>query len=189
VQYRRRRVDDPAFIKRLHELAAERPRFGWRRLHVLLDREHVVISERRLRRIYRSAGLQVRPRKKRHVRYVRGSVVPAAVRPNERWSVDFVHDTLANGRRIRAMTLIDDFTRECLAVNVDFSLPSLSVIRIFEDAAFSRGYPGTIRFDNVLPEMSRSTFGQREIRRRGPVHSIRVAPSGFRPMSWIRLSP
>ena len=158
VQYRRRRMDDPALVARLHELAALRPRFGWRRLHILLAREQMVIGECRLRRIYRAAGLQVRPRKKRHVRYVRGRVVPPALRANERWSVDFVHDTLANGRCIRAMTLIDDFTRECLAIEVDFSLPSLRVIRAFEEAAVRRGYPGTIRFDNGSEFTSRAVL-------------------------------
>jgi len=73
--------------------------------------------------------LQVRARKKRHVCYVRGSHVKPATRPNERWAADFIRDTLANGRQIRVLTLIDDFTREALAVEVDFMLPTLRVLR------------------------------------------------------------
>jgi putative transposase len=156
VQYRCTRIDDPVLLGRLHDLADERPRFGWRRLKVLLTRDGFTPSERQLRRMYRAAGLQVRPRRKRHVRYVRGRSVAPATRPNERWSVDFLHDSLANGRKIRALTLIDDYTRECLAVDVDFSLPSLRVIRAFEDAAFERGYPGIIRLDNGAELTSRA---------------------------------
>jgi putative transposase len=147
-QYRVRRVDDPAIIQRMRALAQERPRFGWRRINVLLQREGIVLNHKRLRRIYRAEQLQVRARKKRHVRYVRGSTVVTATRPNQRWSVDFVHDTLANGRQIRALTLIDDFTREALAVEVDFSLPTLRVLRIFDAIVWERGLPQTIRFDH-----------------------------------------
>ncbi len=147
-QYRLRRSDDPKIIERMRAIAAERPRFGWRRINVLLQREGIMLNHKRLRRIYRAEQLQVRARKKRHVRYVRGSTVVTATRPNQRWSVDFLHDTLANGRQIRVMTLIDDYTREALAVEVDFSLPTLRVLRAFDLIGWERGLPQTIRFDH-----------------------------------------
>ena len=116
--------------------------------NVLLQREGIMLNHKCLRRIYQAEQLQVRARKKRHVRYVRGSTIVTATRPNQCWSVDFLHDTLANGRQIRAMTLIDDFTREALAREVDFSLPTLRVIRIFDSLGWERGLPQTIRFDH-----------------------------------------
>ncbi len=132
----------------MRELAAERPRWGWRRLKVLFKREGIAIGYDRFLRIYRANSLQVRPRRKRKVNYVRGNVVPAVTRPNERWSIDFMHDRLANGRKIRTLNIVDDFTRECLALRIAYSLGSTDVIREFEDIAFERGFPETIRFDN-----------------------------------------
>ena len=132
----------------MRELAAQRPRWGWRRLKVMFRREGIEIGYDRFLRIYRANGLQVRPRKKRKVTYVRGSAIPAVTRPNERWSIDFMHDRLANGRTIRTLNIVDDFTRECLAIRVAYSLGSADVIREFEDIAFERPLPGTIRFDN-----------------------------------------
>ena len=133
---------------RMREIAMERPRWGWRRLKVLFQREGLAVGHDRFLRIYRANGLQVRPRKKRKVRYVRGNVVPAVTRQNERWSIDFMHDRLANGRNVRTLNVFDDYTRECLASEINFSFGSHDVIRCFEDLAFERGLPTTIRFDN-----------------------------------------
>ncbi len=146
------KLDEP-FATRLRDLAAERPRFGWRRLQILLRREGMAIGEHRLLRVYRAAALQVRPRKKRKVRYVRGNVVPPVSRPNERWSIDFMHDRIMSGRTVRTMNVVDDFTRECIALEVGFSFGSHDVIRCFEDAAFDRGFPQTVRFDNELRDV------------------------------------
>jgi putative transposase len=148
LHYRGKPKDDGPIAERTQTLAQERPRWGWRRLLIMIHRDGIDVGEYRFRRIYRSLALQVRPRKKRKVRYVRGNVIPAVSRPNERWSIDFVHDRLASGRNIRAITLVDDYTRECLAVEVGFSFGSHDVIRCFEDIAFERGFPETIRFDN-----------------------------------------
>ncbi|MFN2450295.1 MAG: IS3 family transposase, partial [Candidatus Baltobacteraceae bacterium] len=118
LHYRSKPKDDDAIAKRLNELAHERPRWGWRRLLILAEREKIDVGEFRFRRIYRDLGLQVRARKKRKVRYVRGNAVPMVSQPNERWSIDFMHDRLATGRTIRTMNIVDDFTRECLAIEV-----------------------------------------------------------------------
>ena len=84
---------------------------------------------------------------------------------------------------------MDDCSRECLAIEIDTSLTGRRVVAVLERLADERSLPQTIVVDNVLPEMSSASFGQLEIRRREPVRSVRVAPSGFRPTSWIRLSP
>jgi putative transposase len=82
----------------------------------MIRRGGIDVGEYRFRRVYRSLALQVRPRKKRKMRYVCGNVMPAVSRPNERWSIDFVHDRLATGRNVRAIAIVDDFTRECLTL-------------------------------------------------------------------------
>lgn len=104
---------------------------------ILLRREQTAIGEYRFRRIYRSLDLQVRPRKKRKVRYVRGSAIAAAHAPNERWSLDFMHDALASGRRLRVLMIIDDHTRECLATEIERGFSSRRVISIFALPAFA----------------------------------------------------
>lgn len=148
LHYKRKRPNDEPIAQRMRQLATERPRWGWRRLKILLAREGVSLGVDRFLRIYRANGLQVRTRKKRKVRYVRGNSIAPATRPNERWSVDFMHDRLAGGRSIRAMNIIDDFTRECLALEIAFSFGSADVIRCFEDLSTERSLPETIRFDN-----------------------------------------
>jgi len=146
--YCRQPKDDGLLKGRLQELAAERPRWGWRRLLILLRRERVSAGEHRMRRVYRELGLQVRPRKKRKVRYVRGNAITPVNGPNQRWSLDFMHDTLASGRTLRTLMIIDDFTRECLAIEVERGFSSRRVIRVLEAIAFERGLPKTLRFDN-----------------------------------------
>jgi len=147
--YHRKHGDDPALKARLHELAQERPRWGWRRLFIILRRrEGYDVGETRFLRLYRQLQLQVWPRKKRKVNYVRGALITPVAAPNERWSLDFVHDRLASSRQFRALTVSDDFTKECLALEIAHSLGSADVIRVFEAIAFERGLPKTIRFDN-----------------------------------------
>jgi putative transposase len=114
----------------------------------MIRRRGITVGEHRFRRIYRELALQVRPRRKRKVNYVRGNVVAPVTRPNERWSIDFMHDRVGNHRSIRSMNIVDDFTRECLALDVAYSFGSADVIRAFENIAFERGFPTTIRFDN-----------------------------------------
>jgi putative transposase len=118
----RRMTDDAPLRRRLEELAAERRRFGYRRLHVLLRREGFLVNIKRVRRIYGEAHLQVRKRLRRRVALGRGNPAPTVTSLNERWSLDFVHDTLASRRRIRALTIVDDFSHESLAIEVDTSL-------------------------------------------------------------------
>jgi len=137
-QYQSRRAaDPPALIASMKSIAEERPRFGRRRLRILVQRRGFRVSERRFNRIYRALALQVRHLRKRHVRYVRGSRGPAAQRPNEGWSLDFVHDTLLSRRWFRALNLMDDCTREELALQLDFSFSSGQVIRMLDGVALN----------------------------------------------------
>jgi len=131
-RYRRRRREDPLLRKRLRELAQQRRRFGYRRLHVLLRREGWAVNHKRVYRLYREEGLTVRRRKGR--RRASGVRVPLSVptRSNQGWSMDFLTDALASGRRFRVLTVVDDYTREALAIEVDTSLPGTRVVRVLE---------------------------------------------------------
>ncbi len=134
---------------RLCDLAAERRRFGYRRLDVLLRREGIVANHKRIYRVYAAAKLQVRKRVKRRVALGRGDAIAPATRPNGRWSLDFVHDTLRNGRRIRTLNIVDDYTRESLAIEVDTSISGSRVARVLDRIAMERGmYPQTLVMDN-----------------------------------------
>ena len=127
LRYQPRRADDSALRQRLRELAAERRRFGYRRLGWLLAREGQVMNHKKLYRLYREEKLMVRRRGGR--KRARGTrapmMLPLAL--NQRWSLDFVSDTLSDGRRFRILCVVDDFSRECLATVVDTSLGGVRV--------------------------------------------------------------
>ena len=129
VRYRSIRPDDAAVRARLRDLAAARRRFGYRRLHILLGREGVMMNHKKLRRLYREERLQVRRRRGR--KRALGTRAPIALPqgPNQRWSLDFVSDTLTDGRRFRILAVVDDFSRECLCLVADTSLSGLRVAR------------------------------------------------------------
>jgi putative transposase len=135
--------------QRLQELARERQRFGYRRLTALLRREGRNINHKRVYRMYRELGLAMRRRKRRHS----GQRLAAATntpleRANQRWAMDFVSDTLAHGRTFRVLTIIDEYTRECLRIEADTSLPGMRVIRVLEQLAETRGLPEEIHVDH-----------------------------------------
>ncbi len=118
VRYRSQR-DDGDLRRRLLELAAQRPRFGYRRLHVLLRREGWVVNRKRVYRLYRSEGLAVRRKKRKRVAQASRQPRTVPTRANEQWSMDFMSDSLADGRQYRTLNIVDDATRECLAIEVD----------------------------------------------------------------------
>ncbi len=148
VRYRSRRPDDADLRERLRELAGERRRFGYRRLNVLLRREGIIVNRKKVQRLYREEGLTVRKRRGR--KRATGSRAPilSEARPNARWSVDFVHDQFAHGRRFRIFNVIDDVTKECLAAIVDTSISGRRVARELTDLIARRGKPGLIVSDN-----------------------------------------
>src|SRR6202165_677391 len=147
-RYRSCRPDDAMARARLRELAAVRRRFGYRRLHILMSREGLLMNHKKFRRLYREERLQVRRRGGR--KRALGTRAPMAIPqgPNQRWSLDFLSDTLADGRRFRILAMVDDFTRECLALVADTSLPGLRVVRELDAVIAVRGRPAMCVSDN-----------------------------------------
>lgn len=146
--YHAKERDDEALREALKEIAAKRRRWGYRRLVVMLRRKGFADNHKRVFRIYQQEGLQVRKRKGRKTSKWRGEKVPAPRRANERWSMDFVHDTIQGGRKVRLLNIIDDFTRECLWIETDTSLTGQRVARALDQIVEMRGRPATILTDN-----------------------------------------
>lgn len=154
----RRAAQDAPVRERLRRLAEQRPRWGSPRLHWLLAREGLVVNHKRTERLYREEHLAVARRRRRRKRVSVPRVLPPAPqRPNERWSMDFVRDTFADGRPFRAFTVVDDFTRECPVIAVDTHLSSERVIAVLEQLAGTRGLPPAIVCDNG-PEFTSRSF-------------------------------
>ena len=142
------RPDDGELRDRLKALADERRRFGYRRLHILLRREGVGVNHKKLFRLYREEQLTVRRRGGR--KRALGTRAPVAIPqgPNQRWSTDFVQDVLTDGRRFRIWALVDDFSRECLALVADTSISGRRVARELDHVVELRGRPCMIVSDN-----------------------------------------
>lgn len=148
VRYRSIRPDDAAARVRLRELATIRRRFGYRRLHILLSREGIHMNHKKLRRLYREERLQVRRRGGRKRALGTRSPLTTPQDANQRWSLDFISDALASSRRFRILAIVDDFTRECLALIADTSLSGLRVARELDALIAIRGRPAMIVSDN-----------------------------------------
>ena len=148
MRYRAIRPDDRALRERLKALAQQRRRFGYRRLYVLLRREGELVNKKRVQRLYREERLSVRRRggRKRAMGTRRPIEVPQAA--NQRWSLDFIHDQLTDGRRFRILAIVDDCTRECLALVADTSISGRRVARELDSVVRRRGQPRTIVSDN-----------------------------------------
>ena len=148
IRYCSRRPPDIELRARLRELANERRRFGYRRLFVLLRREGEPSGINRIHRLYREEGLTVRKRRAR--RKATGTRAPILVeaKPNARWSLDFVYDQFANGRRFRVLNIVDDVTKECLGAVPDTSISGRRVARELTTIVERRGKPGSIVSDN-----------------------------------------
>ena len=147
-RHRTRRGDDGALRALLKALAAERRRFGYRRLHLMLKPEGCRVNHKKLFRIYREERLAVRKRGGR--KRALGTRAPMAIPqgPNQRWSLDFVSDALGDGRRFRVLAIVDDFTRECLALVADTSLSGARVARELDTVIARRGKPRLVVSDN-----------------------------------------
>ena len=134
---------------RLRDLAAGRVGYGYRRLHVLLEREGWNVNHKRVYRLYREEGLGMRKRPpRRRVACRKREIRPTATRKNECWSMDFVSDQLYDGRRIRVLTLVDNHTRESLALHVGQRVRGMDVVRVLEGVVDEHGLPRAIRVDN-----------------------------------------
>lgn len=146
--YESKRTGDVALTERMKEIAALKRRYGYRRIHVLLRREGWQTNHKRVWRLYSQAGLSVRKRRRKRIAPAERVIRPVATAPNQSWSMDFVSDGLAYGRRFRCLNIVDDYTRECLAIEVDTSLPGLRVAQVLQRLAELRGLPKSITVDN-----------------------------------------
>jgi len=148
-RYRKRRRTDNHLIKRLRQLAVEHPRFGYRRIHALLEREDFKANLKRVYRLWKQDSLSLprkRPRKVRAKATL--GIMPKATQANQIWTYDFVFDQSLSGKSLKMLTLIDEFTRECLAVEVGVSIRSERVRQILQRVCCGRGFPEIIRSDN-----------------------------------------
>lgn len=146
--YRPHPCDDRAIRGRICELAQARPRFGFQRIHVLLRREGWLVNKKRVHRIYREEGLTVRLRRRRKRASQLRIMPPPARQLNERWSMDFVMDTLLDGRRFRALTVVDNWNRHSPLIEPDFTLTGPKVVAVLDRVARRSGYPKIITVDN-----------------------------------------
>jgi len=170
--YQPKGKDDEALRLRLKELAEQRRRFGCPRLHVMLKREGVVINHKRVERIYREEGLSLRLRNRKKKAAILRVMLPQAEHANQRWSMDFVADSTLAGRRFRALAIVDDYSRECPAIEVDSSIPGAKVVDVLEKLAETRGLPEVITVDNG-PEFAGKTMDEWAYRRGIKLNFIR----------------
>ena len=153
--YRRSQARDQTPLRmRIRELALNRPRFGYLRIHVLLRREGWLINRKRVHRLYRLDGLQVRMRVRRRKRLsLHRGPVPSPTAANQHWSMDFVHDQLLNGRRFRVLTIIDQWSRESVSVEADFRSPEAALLR--RSTKWRNGVPCPGRLPSITALSSR----------------------------------
>ena len=147
---------DEGLKEKLVRLAREKPRYGYRRLQVLIEREGERVNHKRLYRVYREAGLCLKRKKRKHCARI-GSPRLQLTGANQEWALDFAHDVVAAGRTIRVLSIVDAFTRECLALEVDTGFASRRVTRVLDEVIARRGLPQSIRCDNG-PELTSRHF-------------------------------
>lgn len=147
-RYVRRRLEDQLLKEKLRELAGKRPRFGYRRLHVLLKRDGVKVNHKKVFRIYREEGLKVRKAKRKRVTQNRAYILPLPTEVNEVWAMDFVHDYKSDGRPLKCLTIVDLLSKESPAIEADSSLPAPRVVRVLDWVKETRGLPKHIVVDN-----------------------------------------
>lgn len=150
-------------------MARQKPRYGYRRLHALLERRGWEVNHKRLYRLYRKENLAVRRLKRKRLTRPAAPIAMLSHR-NQEWAMDFVSDGLATGRAVRALTMVDSYTRECLAIEVDSSLSSRRVTRVLEWIISQRGVPETLRCDNGPEFTSRHFLGWCEERKLPVTH-------------------
>ncbi|MET3432760.1 putative transposase [Herbaspirillum seropedicae] len=148
LRYQARGDNNAALTERITTLAGQRRRFGYRRIHVLLLREGWMVNVKRVYRLYCKAGLSVRRRLRKRIGMTERLPLLLPEQANYAWSMDFVHDRLADGRRIRCLNIVDDFTKESVAIEVDTSISGLRVGRVLDKVAQERPLPTMIRVDH-----------------------------------------
>jgi len=148
LRYQSKRQNCEPVRTRLKALAQQRPRFGYRRLHVLLRREGIMINRKKTHRLYREEKLHLRPKRRRRITSNTRVAPEAATAPNHLWTMDFVHDNLSCGRAFRALNIMDAWSREALEIEADTCLNGKRVVRILERLVAGRGKPRCIQVDN-----------------------------------------
>ena len=139
---------DDELREKIRELAHHRRRFCCPRVHLLLRREGLVVNHKRTEKIYREEGLSLRKRKRKKTAAMARVMLPVPVKPNERWSMDFATDSIVTGRRFRALVIVDAYSRECPAIEVDTYLGGRRVVQVLERLSETRGLPESITIDN-----------------------------------------
>lgn len=160
VRYKSSRPDDSDLREAIKRVARDRRRFGYRRINVMLEREGIHVNHKKLRRIYTEEKLQVRRRGGRKRALGTRKPIGLPNGPNQRWSLDFVSDAFTDGRRFRILTVVDDFTKENVALVPDTSISGFRVCRELDIAIQERGMPQTIVSDNVLYREANGRFSQ-----------------------------
>jgi putative transposase len=163
---------DDELREKIRDLAHQRRRFGCPRIHLLLRRQGLVVNHKRTERIYREEGLSLRKRKRKKTAAMARVILPVPERPNERWSMDFVTDSIVTGRRFRALVIVDDYSRGCPVIEVDTSLGGRRVVQVLERLAETRGLPDVITIDNG-PEFAGKALDEWAYRRGVKLNFIR----------------
>jgi putative transposase len=156
IRYRTARPPQDELRARIRAIAAERPRWGYRFIHEKLRREGWPVNRKRVQRLYREEGLAVRRRGKRRRSQLPRVVRAPLARPNKRWNMDFLSDTLSSGRTFRCLTVVDEFSRECVAIYPSNSIPAVRVIEVLERVREERGLPEVIVTDSGSEFTSRA---------------------------------
>jgi putative transposase len=143
-----KRPEDTELREAMKELAEQKPAWGYRMLHGALRLRGVVVNHKRVHRLYCEEKLALRKKSKKHIKCEKRGIVEDAVRPGQRWTMDFVHDALSDGRGFRTLNLTDTFTRQCLGQEVDSSLSSERVVRLLDRVVVEHGRPEEIQVDN-----------------------------------------
>jgi putative transposase len=159
-EYKSRKDEQAALRMRIKDIAQARVSYGYRRIHVLLLREGWKVNHKRVYRLYKLEGLMMRPKRpRRHVSACRRMIRATATHPNESWSMDFMSDALYDGQKIKLLTIVDNFTRESLAIEVAWRLGGHGVVAVLMDVAKKKGLPKSIRIDNG-PEFTSKVLDQ-----------------------------
>ncbi|MDA1215801.1 MAG: IS3 family transposase [Chloroflexi bacterium] len=175
-RYEPKQGSDDDLRQRMRDLAGQRKRFGSPRLHIMLKREGLVVNHKRTERIYREEGLALRRKRRRKGAAGARVTIPAAERPNQKWSMDFVTDSTVTGRHFRALTIVDDYSRECPAIEVDTSLGGVRVVGVLDRLAEIRGLHEVITVDNG-PEFAGKALDEWASRRGIKLNFIRPGRS------------
>ena len=146
--YRLKPDDNPTIRERLRELAGERRRWGYRKMHEILRREGIIINHKRTEKLYREECLQLKTRRRKKTTATLRVPLPYPENMNQRWAMDFMSDNLANGRKIRLLNILEVFTKESLAMVVDTSINGMRVSQVLDQLSWMRGLPEVITVDN-----------------------------------------